>query len=67
MLRHLAERAIRGRIIGRVDTVKVGKKERRFVSPNLGKSSLGLSGQFVLVFVNVGWGSAKNTAVRDSQ
>ena len=44
MLRHLAKRAIRGRIIGRVDSVKVGEKEWRFVSPKLRKSSLGLSG-----------------------
>ena len=44
VLRHLAQRAVRGRIIGRVNSVKVGEKERRFVSPELCKSSLGLSG-----------------------
>ena len=57
VLRHLAQKALRGRIIGRVNTVKVGNKERRFVGPELCKYSPGLSGKLILGLVNVGRGS----------
>ena len=43
VLRHSTQRAGRGRIVVRIDMVKVGKEEGGFVCSELSKKSSGLS------------------------
>ena len=52
---------------GWVDVVEVGNEERRFIGPELGKESPGLSGQFVFCFVYVRWWSIEEGAVRNGR
>ena len=54
-------------MIGRVDVVKVGEKERGFVCSELCQKSLGPSGQFFFSLVNVRWWSVDDAVVWDGE